>query len=302
MTDLIIIGAGTAGLTAAIYGARAELSVELIEKAIYGGQIITTSSIENYPGMPGISGADFVTALFNQAEEFGAKIRYETIQSASLSGHIKQVVTSKGTHQGRAVIIATGAKPRKLGVPGEDKWIGRGVAFCATCDGALYKGKDVAVVGGGNVAIGDALLLSGICRTVTIIHRSTVFQSEQMQLHQVQAKENVRFITDAVVKEIEGDSRPEKLVIEHRESGARTELRIDGVFVAIGSEPDNGMFAPELHLDSAGYIIAGEDCRTNLPGVFAAGDARTKKVRQIVTAAADGSVAALAAKDYLDSL
>ncbi|MCL2082669.1 MAG: FAD-dependent oxidoreductase [Oscillospiraceae bacterium] len=299
MNDLIIIGAGTAGLTAAIYGVRAGLSVKIIEKAVYGGQIINTLSIENYPGMPGVNGADFAVALYNQAKSLGVEILYEKIESAALSDDIKSIVTSSGIHQARAVIIATGAAPRKLGIPGEDKWIGRGVAFCATCDAPLYKGKNVAVVGGGNVAISDAVILSGLCRAVTVIHRSSKFESEQMQLEQARAKDNVRFVTDAIVKEIAGDKKVEKIIAESRLSGQVEEIQVDGVFIAIGAEPDNALFAPEIYLDKRGYIVAGEDCLTNVPGVFAAGDTRTKKIRQIVTATADGSVSALAAKEYL---
>ena len=302
MTDLIIIGAGTAGLTAAIYGIRAKLSVKTIEKAFYGGQIISALSIENYPGMPGVSGADFAVALYNQAKSLGAEFLYEKIESVSLSGDVKTIVTSKGTHQAKTVIIATGAKPKKLGVSGEDKWIGRGVAFCATCDAPLYKGKDVAVAGGGNVAIGDALILSELCNSVTVIHRSSSFSSEPLQLEQVRAKSNVKFMTDTIIKEIFGDKKVEKLIVESKVSGELTEIPVNGVFVAIGAEPDNAVFADEVHLDEKGYIIAGEDCRTNVPGVFAAGDTRTKTIRQIVTAASDGSVSALEAKKHVTSL
>ena len=297
--DLIIIGAGTAGLTAAIYGIRAGLSVKIIEKAFYGGQIISALSIENYPGMPGVNGADFAVALYNQAVRLGAEILYEKIESAALAGDVKSIVTSSGVHRAKAVVIATGAQPKKLGVPGEDAWIGRGVAFCATCDAPLYKGKAVAVVGGGNVAVSDALILSELCRAVTVVHRFSNFESEELQLEQAKAKANVRFITDSIVKEIVGGQKIERLVVESKLSGQTTEIAVDGVFVAIGSEPDNRVFAPEVQLDEGGYIVAGEDCRTNVPGVFAAGDARTKQIRQIVTAAADGSVSALAAKEYL---
>ena len=299
MTDLIVVGAGTAGLTAALYGSRAGLSVKVIEKAFYGGQVVTTSSIENYPGMPGVNGADFAMVLHKQAKDSGAQIVHETIQSVDVSGDVKHIVTSKGSHQARAVIIATGAAPRKLGVPGEDRWIGRGIAFCATCDGMLYKGKDVAVVGGGNVAIGDALLLADLCRSVTIVHRSAHFKSEQMQLERAKAKDNVKFMTDCVVTEYIGEKSLEALRIENRLTGAVTDIPVAGVFVAVGSEPDNAVFADQVQLNEAGYVIAGENCLTNLPGVFVAGDTRTKQVRQLVTAAADGAVAALAAKKYL---
>ena len=299
MTDLIIIGAGTAGLTAAIYGARAGLSVKIIEKAFYGGQVVATSSIENYPGMPGVHGADFAMALHKQVKDLDVQVLYETVKSVQLAGDVKHIVTSKGDHQARTVIIATGAAPRKLGVIGEDRWIGNGIAFCATCDGMLYKGKDVAVVGGGNVAIKDALFLSELCRSVTVIHRSANFRAEQRQFEQAKAKDNVKFITDSVVKEFVGESLLEKVRVENRLTGQITDIPVDGVFIAIGSEPDNTVFAGQINLDKAGYVIAAEDCHTNVPGVFVAGDTRTKQVRQLVTAAADGCVAALAAKDYL---
>ena len=299
MTDLIILGAGTAGLTAAIYGARAGLSIKIIEKSFFGGQIISTTSIENYPGMPGIHGAEFATALYNQAKSLGAEILYETIQFAQLTGDIKQITTSKGVHQAKAVVIATGAKPKKLGVPGEDKFTGRGVGFCVTCDGALYKEKATAVIGGGNVAIEDALILSDLCRTVTVIHRSTDFTAERIQLDISKTKTNIQFITNTIVKEFVGDETLEKVTVENTSSGQISDIPIDGVFIAIGAEPDSSLFAHELSLDEMGYVIADENCLTNLPGVFVAGDVRTKRIRQIVTATADGSVAALAAKEYL---
>ena len=299
MTDLIIIGAGTAGLTAAIYAARAGLSVKIIEKAFYGGQVVAAPSVENYPGMPGVSGADFAMALYKQVKDLNVQILYETIQSAQLGGDIKNIATSKNSHQAKAVIIATGAAPRKLGVPGEDKWIGHSVVFCAACDGTRYKDKDVAVIGGGNVAIDDALLLSDLCRSVTVVHRSANFKAEQKQLEHVKTKHNVKLVTDSVVKELIGDNSLEKVRIESKPDGQVTDIAVDGVFVAIGSVPDNSIFANEIHLDKFGYVVAGEDCLTNLPGVFVAGDTRTKQVRQLVTAAADGAVAALAAKKYI---
>ena len=299
MTDLIVIGAGTAGLTAAIYGTRAGLSVKIIEKAFHGGQVVATGAIENYPGMPGVSGADFAMVMHKQAKDLGAQVLYAEVQSARLSGDAKQIVTPKGSHQAKSVIIATGAAPRKLGVPGEEQWLGRGVAFCATCDGMLYKGKDVAVVGGGNAAMQNALFLSEICGSVTVVHRSAQFRAEQKIFEQVKARGNVKFITDAEVTEVAGESALAQISVADRHTGQISALRVDGVFVAIGLKPDNLVFSGEISLDEAGYIIAGEDCRTNLPGVFAAGDTRTKQVRQIVTAAADGCVAALAAKKYI---
>lgn len=299
MTDLLIVGAGTAGLTAAVYGLRAGLSVAVLEQAIYGGQIITTTSIENYPGMPGVSGADFATALYRQAVELGAKVFFEDLTGASLAGSIKRISTEKGFYEASAVILATGAKPRKLGCPGEERWMGRGVSFCATCDGAFYRQRDVAVVGGGKVAVDDALLLAKLCRKVFLIHRSETFRAEKIQLEHLAEKKNVEIITSYQVREIASQDRLEQIVIGHTVSGAERKLAVSGVFVAIGSAPDNRLFEQELQLDPAGYFIAGEDCQTRLPGVFAAGDARTKKVRQIVTAAADGAVSAISAAEYL---
>jgi len=301
MVDLLIVGAGTAGLTAAIYGTRAGMTVKIIENAIYGGQVIASPSIENYPSVPNVSGADFFLGLYQQAKHFGANILYETILSANLSGEIKEIVTSKGRHQAATVIIATGAKPRRLDVPGEADWIGRGIAFCATCDGAFYRDKDTVVVGGGNTAIGDALLLSGLCSTVTLIHRSSTFKAEQVQLECLQRRDNVQILTDTVVKEVLGDTVLEGLSIKNNITGKTSHLFADGIFLAIGAKPNPSVFEPWVHLDKNGYVIAGEDCHTNLPGVFVAGDARTKKVRQLVTATADGAVSALAAKEYLDS-
>ena len=300
MVDLLIIGAGTAGLTAAIYGARAGMSVKVIENAIYGGQVIASPSIENYPGIPNISGADFILKLYHQAKHFKAELLYETILSVNLLGEIKEIETSKGKHQAITVIIATGAKPRKLGIPEENQWIGRGIAFCAACDGAFYWGKDVAVIGGGNTAIGDALLLAGICSRVTLIHRSSTFKAEQIQLERLQRKDNVQVLTDTVVKELFGKSSLEGIRVENNITGKTSTLLLAGVFLAIGAKPDHSVFVPWVRLDNSGYVIAGEDCHTNLPGVFVAGDGRTKKVRQLVTATADGAVSALAAKEYLE--
>lgn len=299
MTDLIIIGAGTAGLTAAIYGARAGLSVTVIEKSIYGGQVITTSSIENYPAIAHINGADFAHALFGQVKSLGVAVLYETVEKLTLTSATKEVHTNKNLHQARSIILATGTTPKKLGVAGEEKWLGRGLAFCATCDGALYKGKDVAVVGGGNTAIEDALFLSSICHSVTLIHRRGHFRAESVQLEQVKKRDNIRILTDTVVKEVVGDKAVSSLLLENEKSFS---LDVAGVFVAIGSSPNSHFFPKELTLDSFGYVSAGEDCHTNLPAVFVAGDIRTKTVRQLVTAAADGAVSALAANEYVQTL
>ncbi len=302
MTDVLIVGAGTAGLTAAIYAVRAGLQVEVIEQTIYGGQIITTTSIENYPGMPGVSGADFASALYKQAQDLGAKMVYQSIKEVDLAGNIKKIRTSNQEKTAKTVIIATGAKPRMLDCPGEEAFTGRGVSYCATCDGAFYKGKQVAVIGGGNTAIEDVILLSGLCKKVYCIHRREEFRAEKHALELARSKPNVTFITGAAVTEITGDTMVKEIGIQNISSSSKQTMAIDGVFIAIGSVPDNRVFAHQVTIDDTGYIVAGEDCKTNLPGVFVAGDTRTKTVRQIITAAADGAVAALGAADYITNL
>lgn len=299
MTDLLIIGAGTAGLTAAIYGARGGLSVEVLERSIYGGQIITTSSVENYPGMPGVSGVDFAIALHRQVQSLGIEIVSADVVASDLTGDVKQVTTPKEEKQAKTVIIATGALPRKLQCPGEEPLAGHGVSYCATCDGAFHKGKDVAVIGGGNTAIEDALVLSSLCRTVYLIHRSDQFRAEKHTLDLLRQRKNVQWIPHAVVSEIHGTNRVEAISVAEKQGTSFQKLDVSGVFIAIGAAPDNTAFEGQIDMNAQGYIIAGEDCHTNQPGVFVAGDTRTKKVRQIVTAAADGAVAALAAAAYI---
>lgn len=297
--DVVIVGAGPAGLTAAIYCARAGLSVEVLEQNIYGGQIIKTPSIDNYPGMPGVSGHEFATALYNQATGFGAVVSLAPVVKAQLSGPVKTITTEEGEISAKTVIIATGAKPVLLECPGEERLTGSGVSYCATCDGAFYRGKDVVVVGGGNTAIEECLVLSGICNKVYLVHRRKGFRAEKHALDILRGKTNVEWVTDAVVQEILGDNVVKSVIVKNLVNGDVREIAVNGIFVSIGSRPDNGIFAPELELDDGGYVVADESCVTNVPGVFVAGDTRTKKVRQMVTAAADGSVAALAAAEYI---
>lgn len=299
MTDLLIVGAGTAGLTAAIYGARAGLSVDVLEQTIYGGQIITTTSIENYPGMPGVSGVDFATALHEQAQDLGVNIHYENVVSAALGGFPKVITTNQRPWQARTIIIASGAKPRKLGCPGEEALIGRGVSYCATCDGAFHRGKEVVVVGGGNVAADDALILAGLANKVWLVHRSDDFRADAHTMQLVKQTGNIELLTHTEVASVNGNTGVQSVTLRNLQSGAVRDLAVSGVFIAVGSQPDNDVFAKEVSLDEGGYIIAGEDCKTNLPGVFVAGDTRTKTVRQIVTAAADGAVAALGASESI---
>ena len=288
VTDIIIIGGGTAGMTAAVYAGRAGRSVKVLEQTIHGGQIINTSHVENFPGFDNIAGFEFATALYDQAVKFGAEFVYEKVTGIEVDGDIKRVLTANGHYDAKAVIIATGARPRPIGVAGEEKFVGRGISFCATCDGAFYKGKTVAVIGGGNTALDDAVVLSQLAEKVYLIHRRQEFRAEKQLVEKVHKPDNIEFVLDTVVSGIKGDKRLEK-----------TELAVDGVFVAIGQMPENDVFKNVVEVDPAGYIVAGEDCHTSCPGIFAAGDGRTKKVRQLTTAAADGTIAALAASEYI---
>lgn len=297
--DTVIIGAGTAGLTAAIYCARAGLSVEVLEHNIYGGQIIKTPSIDNYPGLPGISGHEFATTLYKQASDLGAEVTMAPVLGAKLSGAIKTITLEDREIAAKTVIIATGAMPIQIGCPGEERLTGAGVSYCAACDGAFHRGKDVAVVGGGNTAIEEALVLSGMCNKVYVIHRRKGFRAESHLLEALREKSNVEWLTDAVVHEVLGDKTVNSVAVKDLPSGKVREIPVSGIFVAIGSLPDNRMFVPGLNVDDKGYVVADENCLTNLPGVFVAGDTRTKKVRQMVTAAADGAVAGLAASEYI---
>ncbi len=295
--DIVIIGAGAAGLTAAIYACRSGLSCIVLEEKMYGGQIVNTGEIENYPGMPGVNGFDFANALHQQAEGLGAKIQFSPVTAISKSDPWFYVETPNTTWLAKTVIAANGAVHRKLGCEGEEAFQGKGVSYCATCDGAFFKGKDVAVVGGGNTAVEDALYLSKICREVHIIHRRDQFRAHQVSVDQLLAAPNVKVHYQAQVRKITGEMRTEQLVIE---SPSGTEvLPVQGVFVAVGLAPNNQLFASLCNLDETGYFIAGEDCCTSCEGLFAAGDTRIKPLRQLVTAAADGAVAASMAAAYI---
>lgn len=301
MADLLIVGGGPAGMTAAIYGCRAGLNCLVLEGNTPGGQMVNTPEIENYPAFPKAEGWQLAQEMYRQAEKLGAVFRFEKVLSASLAGKEKKLVTAKGEYRADAVILANGVKRRKLGCPGEDRLSGKGVSYCAYCDGAFFKGRDTAVIGGGNTALEDALYLSGLCREVFLIHRREEFRGEERLLDQVKQRENIRLLSSCQVKEIAGEEKVERLVLEQKD-GKERQLLVQAVFIAIGLEPDNGAFREELLLDENGYIAADESCQTNLPGVFAAGDTRKKSLRQIVTAVSDGAAAAVAAKQYLDGL
>ncbi len=298
MVDVIILGAGTAGLSAAIYAVRAGLSVLVIEKNYHGGQIVNTPEVENYPGIPRITGFEFVENLYQQVTGLGVEIVYEEIRGVDLRPAVKTVSAAGHEYQARTVIIANGAAHRHLNCPGEEKFAGKGVSYCAACDGAFYKGQDVCVVGGGNSALEDALYLARTCRKVYLIHRGNEFRANRVTVNAVKACPNVELIANSTVEEILGGDLVEAVEIRHNMQFHKRRLDVSGIFVAIGLEPQNQLFSSSLRLDGAGYIVAGEDCKTNIPGVFVAGDTRTKKVRQLVTAAADGAVAATEAAQY----
>lgn len=297
MYDIIIIGAGPAGLTAAIYARRASKSVLVLEAMTYGGQIINTPEIENYPAAPHISGFDFATRIYEQAVALGAEIKFERVTGIT-DGTEKTVTTDQGSYTAKAVIIAVGSANRKLGLPNEDELVGRGISYCATCDGAFYKGKTTAVVGGGNTALEDALYLSDLAETVYLIHRRDSFRGDTTTVELLKKRSNVKFIYNSNVTKLIADKKLTAVEVTDR-SGAVTTLPVDGLFAAIGRTPQNAVFSGIVDLDEAGYIIAGEDCRTNVPGIFAAGDNRTKNVRQLVTAAADGASAVAEAVKYI---
>lgn len=295
MYDMIIVGAGTAGLTSAIYGVRAGKKVLILEANTYGGQIINTPDIENYPGIKHTSGFEFATGLYEQAMDLGAELKYEKVEAIEDLGTSKKVKTVTQEYVCKAVILATGAKNRPLGLEHENEWIGAGISYCATCDGAFYKGKEVAVAGGGNTALEDALFLSNYCSKVYLIHRRASFRGEEQLLMALKEKENVSFILNANIMSLVGTDHLEAVEIEEKETKNKTVLPVSGLFVAIGQMPDNIAFTNVVKLDQGGYIKALEDCKTTTNGIYAAGDCRTKQVRQLTTAAADGAVAALAA-------
>ena len=294
MFDIIIIGAGTAGLTAPLYGARAGKKVLVLEEKNTGGQIINSPTIENYPGIRHISGFEFIQSLQEQAEAAGATIQNSRAQKIVDQGEGKVVMTKEKLYQSRAVIICTGVVQKKLGLPKEKELTGCGVSYCAVCDGAFYRDKRVAVVGGGNTALEDALFLSNYCKRVYLIHRRDQFRGESWMVNQLLQKENVEFILESTIVCLQGNTSLESLQIKNVKTNIIDELTVNGLFIAIGQQPSNESFAGTVDLDEQGFICADETCRTNVRGIFAAGDCRTKKVRQLVTAAADGAVAALA--------
>lgn len=300
MYDIIIIGAGPAGMTAAIYGKRASKKVLVIEAIAYGGQIINTLEIDNYPVAPHISGFDFSTKLYNQAQEMGAEFIFDKVINIKDNTSFKEVITPNNSYKAKTVIIATGAESRKLGLDNEKELIGKGVSYCATCDGNFYRGKDVAVVGGGNTAIEDALYLADLANKVYLIHRKDKLKVESIDADKLKTKENVEIIYNATVNKLIAKEKLEKIEILINGKELK-EIEVAGIFIAIGRVPENENFKKLIKTDEFGYIEAGEDCHTNIPGIYAAGDNRKKELRQLVTATSDGAIAATEAIKYLNN-
>ena len=301
MHDIIIVGGGPAGLTAAIYGLRAGKSVLVIEKNGFGGQIAYSPKVENIPGTKVISGAEFADHLTEQVMNLGADVELENVIAVE-PGETVTVRTEEGSaFEGKTAILAVGVKHRMLGLPGEEELIGNGISFCAVCDGAFYAGQDVAMIGGGNSALQEALLLAEVCRSVTIVQNLAFFTGEQKLADALSQKDNVKVLFSTVVSEYETENgKLTGLKLHNEESGEESEIRVDGAFLAVGLMPENEPFAALENLNAWGYFDTDESCATKTPGVFVAGDCRSKRIRQVVTASADGAIAAMAACHYID--
>ena len=298
--DMVIIGGGPGGYTAALYAARAGLDVIVLEKLSAGGQMALTHQIDNYPGFEeGIDGFTLAEKMQAQAERFGAQSEYAEVHSVDLNANPKVIETSEGTFYGKTVVFATGAGPRELGAPKEKELVGRGVAYCAACDGMFYKGKTVVVVGGGNSAAADALLLSRIAKKVIIVHRRDTLRATKIYHEPLMKAENVEFQWNSVVEELLHEKKVTGVRLKNVQTGEVTEVAADGVFISVGRKPATELVAGQLELDRSGYVVAGETTETNIPGVYAVGDVRTKLLRQVVTAVADGAMAVHMAEEFL---
>lgn len=302
MYDIGIIGAGTAGMTAAIYGLRAGKTVLLIEGETFGGQITSSPRVENYPGIVSMSGNEFASALVDQALGLGAETEFCKVTGLKREDPYWVIVTEDGEITCKSVILATGVTQKSLGLELEENLTGAGISYCAVCDGAFFKGQKVAVAGGGSTALQDAVFLSEYCEKVFVIHRRSEFRGEAALVAQLKQKANVEFILDTVIVGLDGADSLEGLELEHKITGESTRLSVAGLFIAIGQEANNEIFAGQVALNDEGYIQAGEDCVTSAEGIFAAGDCRVKQIRQLTTAAADGAVAGLAACRYVDTV
>lgn len=301
MYDLIIIGAGPAGLSAAVYGIRAGLNLIVIEQTpMGGGQVIDTSEVDNYLGLPGIGGFELGQKFRQHADALGVVFRSGKVVSIQDGNSGKVVETADGTkYEARALILAGGAQHAKLGVPGEDSFRGQGVSYCATCDGAFFRKRDVAVIGGGDVAVEDAVYLAALCRKVYLIHRRDSLRAAKSLQNKLFSCENVEVVWDSTLQEIHGSDLVESITVRRIRENSEREIAVEGVFIAVGMKPNTEAYRQTVACDGGGYLIAGEDCATNIPGIFAAGDIRTKTLRQIVTAVSDGACAVASAEKYL---
>ena len=302
MYDIIIIGSGPAGLSAAIYAQRACLDTIVIEKnGISGGQVLNTWEVDNYPGFPGVTGFELSRQFREHANKLGARVVQDEVVQVELSGNVKKVVCEDETYEARCVILASGAHHRTLEVPGEEELRGAGVSYCATCDGAFFRGRTVAVVGGGDAALEDAIFLARMCEKVYIVHRRDKLRGAKRLQERLQALENIEFVWNSETVAIEGKAQVEALRLRQTKTGEEKRLDVDGVFIAVGIAPESELYAGQLELDEQGYIRADESGQTSVPGVFAAGDVRTKALRQILTAASDGANCVASAERYLQA-
>ena len=298
--DMLVIGGGPAGYTAALYAARAGLDVIVLERLSAGGQMVLTSQIDNYPGFAdGINGVDLALQMQQQAQRFGAVTKSGDVTRLDLNASPKLIETADSAYHAKTVVIATGANPRELGLPGEKELVGKGVAYCAACDGMFYKGKTVVVAGGGNSAAEDALLLSRIARKVVLVHRRDTLRADKVYVDPLMKAENIEFVWNSTTEELLHDERLTGVRVKNVHTGEYSDIECDGIFVSIGRVPATKLTEGQLEMDKSGYIIAGETTRTSIPGVFAAGDVRTKQLRQVVTAVADGAAAAHSAAEYI---
>lgn len=302
MYDIIIIGSGPAGLSAAIYAQRACLDTIVIEKnGISGGQVLNTWEVDNYPGFPGVTGFELSRQFREHANKLGARVVQDEVVQVELSGNVKKVVCEEETYEARCVILASGAHHRTLEVPGEEELRGAGVSYCATCDGAFFRGRTVAVVGGGDAALEHAIFLARMCEKVYIVHRRDKLRGAKRLQERLQALENIEFVWNSETVAIEGKAQVEALRLRQTKTGEEKRLDVDGVFIAVGIAPESELYAGQLELDEQGYIRADESGQTSVPGVFAAGDVRTKALRQILTAASDGANCVASAERYLQA-
>lgn len=299
--DLVIIGSGPAGLAAAIYAERAKLKAVTIEKNVMsGGQVVNTYEVDNYPGLPGMNGFDLAMKFREHAQQLGAGFKEDTVQTILSEDGLHQVVCENGTYEGKTVLIATGATHRKLGAPGEEQFSGMGVSYCAICDGAFFRNKVTAVIGGGDVAVEDAIFLARLCKKVYLIHRRDELRAAKSLQEKLFAMENVEVLWDSVVEEIKGENNVNSISVKNVKTKEQKDVSVDGVFVAVGILPNSDEFKGVVELDPQGYIKAGEEGITSVPGIFAAGDVRTKALRQIVTAVSDGANAITSIEKYLN--